>query len=234
MARNTLSGDFLQDSEFWLMDVAPIEPLALPIFTPIAGFHSISMPDITLELAEFQEGNSLWKRKVVKHADVSNITLMRGAKFYDADFYRWIMAAVRGTTQGFDLLPTLGAGAIGGPTPRRNLLLVHYFRHTPLNVQTTAGIGVATNAALLGAAEVISGGVGLGSISAAAQLAVAVSPLGPFDLYPKIPARAWLLIECVPTRYKPGSDFDASSGQISLMELEIAVESMEEISLAAN
>jgi len=39
------------------------------------------------------------------------------------------------------------------------------------------------------------------------------------DLISRIPARAWMLIETVPTRYKGGSDFDPMGKDISLAEL---------------
>lgn len=36
-----------------------------------------------------------------------------------------------------------------------------------------------------------------------------------------VPGRAWLLWGCIPMRYKPGSDFDAMSSEVSIMELDI-------------
>ena len=48
-----------------------------------------------------------------------------------------------------------------------------------------------------------------------------------------MPARAFLLKDCIPTRYKMGSDFDATSGQVSIAELEIHPHYIEEIALAA-
>lgn len=214
------------------MDVAPIESLALPVFSPLAGFSAISMPEITLEVQDITEANGLWRHRIVKHADVSSITLSRGATFSDSDFVRWTMAALRGTTEGFTVGAQTGVGAIGGVTPRRDLLLVQYFRRTPFNLATTEAVGATLNAALAGAAALSAGGVTSGAAQATALVGLAVSPLGPFEIYPKIPARAWLLQACLPTRYKPGTDFDATSGQVSIMELEVQPESMEEISLA--
>jgi hypothetical protein len=49
----------------------------------------------------------------------------------------------------------------------------------------------------------------------------------------KIPARGWLLKECVPTRYKAASDFDATDGNVSLMELEVQPTKIVEIALGA-
>lgn len=231
MARNVHT-DFLQDNSFWLMDVAPIEPLALPIFTPIAGFSGITMPELTMEVMDITEGNSLFRKKVVKKADIGSITLSRGSTFWDADFWRWTMAALRGNTQGFSVGASLGVAGVGGVTPRRDLLLVHYFRRTPMGLMATTAVGASLNVALAGAAA-LGGGSRLGAAQAAALVGLAVSPLGPFEVYPKVPARAWLLKGCIPTRYKPGTDFDATSGQVSIMELDVAPEGMEEISLTA-
>jgi len=36
-----------------------------------------------------------------------------------------------------------------------------------------------------------------------------------------LPGKAWLLWDCIPTRYKAGSDFDAKGGEVSIAELEI-------------
>lgn len=228
--------DFLQDNAFWLMDVAPIEPLSVPVFSPLAGFSAITAPEITLEVGEIQEANSLYRKKVVKKGEVGSLTLSRGATFSDGDFYRWTIAALRGSTQSFSARSSVAAfsafGGIGGPTPRRDLLLVHYFKRTPMGTGTTEAFGAALNAALVGAAALGAGNPSPGVVQAVAAIGVAVSPLGPFEIYPKIPARAWLLKGCLPTRYKAGTDFDASSGQVSIMELDVAPESIEEIGLA--
>jgi hypothetical protein len=55
--------------------------------------------------------------------------------------------------------------------------------------------------------------------------------IGPFEFTARLPAKAWLLHGCLPARYKAGSDFDAGSSAVSLQQLEIAVEMVEEISL---
>jgi len=47
----------------------------------------------------------------------------------------------------------------------------------------------------------------------------------------RVPARAWLLYGCLPTRYKGGADMDASSGDVSIAELDIQPRSFEEFSL---
>lgn len=41
------------------------------------------------------------------------------------------------------------------------------------------------------------------------------------DLVSRIPARAWLCIDCIPIRYKAGTDFDSLGPDVSIMELTV-------------
>jgi len=47
----------------------------------------------------------------------------------------------------------------------------------------------------------------------------------------RLPGRAWLMKGCKPLSYKPGSDFDSMSGEISLAILEFGLEEFVEFSL---
>lgn len=246
--------DPLRDNNFWLFDVAPIELTpALPLFTPLSGFSAISSPEITVETQDINEGNWPFKKTVVKSASVGSITLSRGVTWYSSDFWNWTQTAIQGTT-GTGFLP------LAGLTYRRTLLLVHFFRNLPYvkvqavgrvgsaqaidnaqNSQTQAAMAVAGTASFALGAGLVAGsdaaavGVGTG-IAAGAQLG-ALQLFGGFvatrQIGIKVPARAFLLKNCVPTRYKSGSDFDATSGQVSIQELDIQPELIEEISLGA-
>ena len=188
MAR-TILDDYLQAFPFWLMDVSSINEL--PVLNPLLGFSSITAPEITAEIQDITEGNWIFKKKVLKNADVGNITLMRGATFYDLDFYNWILAAL-GVKQALSVGATFG-----GFSPRRNLLLIHYFSSRPNEFGDSL---------------------------------VPSSP-GPFEVLARVPARAFYLQGCIPVRYKSGTDYDARSSDISVLELELAVESMEQVVL---
>jgi len=232
------------------MDVAPIELFALPVLTPSFGFSAITAPELTLETEEIQEGNWYYPRKVVKGATVGTITLSRGATFFDSDFYRWINATMTGNTENFNsegyntamllqgggantgtpgldtTLNILGGVAglfgiprIGGPSPRRDLVLLHFFNHLPSGTATDA-IGLASDL-IIAAAQ------------GPATLGFSLSSIGTPGSVHRVPARAWKLRGCIPTRYKPGSDFDASGIEASIMELDVEVESFTELSLAA-
>lgn len=48
----------------------------------------------------------------------------------------------------------------------------------------------------------------------------------------RIPGRAWFLYGALPTRYKAGGDFDANSGEVSVQELEVQPEYVDELTIA--
>jgi len=242
MPRKALN-DRLQVNKFWLMDVAPIESLALPVFTPIFGFKSITAPELEIETHEVKEGNWHYTKKYVKSASIGTITLERGATFADSDFWRWVQVAVTGDTENYnsssygaatalakgDVLglgtaASVGLGAaaglfgfprIGGPSPRRDLLLVQYFN----NMDSISPELGPLQLELLGV-------IGGGSL-------LSFGPTANVDrIFSRVPARAWKLVGCIPIRYKSGGDFDATSSEVSIMELDIDVDYFDEISLS--
>jgi phage tail-like protein len=237
MAREPLL-DWLQAFPFWLMDVAPVEALALPIFTPLSGFATIVAPEITVELQDIKEGNWHFKRHSVKSADVSQMTLTRGVTFADSDFWRWIIASITGDTEWQLKLPFLGPRRVGGPTPRRQLVLIQYFARNPFGNMPFAAAAIAAGVAAGVSAQIVASGGGLAIAGTAAGAAVgaaasAITGGSPIDFVGRVPARAWVLHGCLPVRYKAGSDFDAKSGEVSIAELDLKPELIEEISLTS-
>jgi len=237
--RSTLT-DYLQTYAFWLMDVAPIEPLALPIFTPLLGFSSITAPEIQLDIKEITEANWFFKRKVVQGGNVGNITLMRASKWYDNDFYKWVVAALAGNTGGRGALHAM---AVGGATPRRDLLLMHFMSRSPFPKGWSQAVAATGILALQGTATGMTGNAAslasrgyiehAAAITGAAVASGLGQQIGPFELTPRLPAKAWVLYGCLPTRYKSGGDFDASDSSISIQELELAVEYWDELALGS-
>lgn len=239
MARLSLA-EHLQSHAFNLLDVAPISPRALPVFLPGSSFSSVTSPEVNIEMQDIPEGNAIFTKRVIKKGDVSSITLQRGATAYDSDFYRWMMVALTGRPKYFGGRTPV---QLGGPSARRTLLLVHFFRHSILPQALTAGANAAASAAVSGILSGIDGGASAGvfgasvtpvgaAVGAASALAGQGSPL-PLGTAVRLPARAWLLQGCLPTRYKAGSDFEATSADVSIMELELAVESFQEYALGS-
>jgi hypothetical protein len=249
MARSTLT-DHLQVYPFWLTDVAPIEPLALPIFSPLSGFSAITAPEMTIDTYEVKEANWYFNKKVVQSASVASITLSRAAKWFDSDFYSWILTALTGDSGGQPLAidssnpgpPSLGqAFQRGGPTPRRDLLLIQFLSRTPFPEEVSPTLAAAAQAALVltvqGVSSALGGGAaGVAGAAAGAGVAGALGAgnvgFGLVEFTPRFPAKAWMLYGCIPTRYKVGGDFDASSSDVSIQELEIEYDYFDEISLA--
>lgn len=76
---------------------------------------------------------------------------------------------------------------------------------------------------------------------AQAQAAAQADPRSGSQAFPDIavyqsglrtPGRAWILYDCLPGRYKAGSDFDAASSDVSIAELEVQPESIAEVTIA--
>jgi len=238
LARSFLN-DYLQVFPFWLTDVGPLNAFSLPILTPLFGFSQLSSPEISIDVETFKEGNWMFDRKVVKSGSVSAITMSRGVTIYESDFSNWIKAALYGDPDQFSS-PIPGVGA-GGLTYRRTLMLIHFMQRTiadppPGGDQNAAGVAaqIATAASLFAAGVALESGSLAGAVlgGSLAGLTTGAALLGvPFEFAARIPARAYMLYGCVPSRYKAGSDFDATSGDVSIQELEIQVEMVDQISL---
>ena len=96
--------------------------------------------------------------------------------------------------------------ALRGVQPvRRNLVLVQFLGHNLVTLNDTTRPGEIEYEGAHPAAAVIA---------------------------QKIPGRAWMLHGSLPTRYKSGGDFDANSGEVSVQELEVQPEYVEELTVA--
>lgn len=231
--------DVLQSHLFWAFDASG---QGVPVFNPLFGFSRITSPEISAEIETFKDGTFLYNRSVVKGGSVGPVIFERAASMFDCDFYDWIMFTLHGN-KDFEDGGTLGklanglAGLLGGApaSPRRNLLIVQF---TNINLAGSGGGLAATGVRIAGtvaasalAAAAFGAGGGIALAAGVAAGASSIIGLGPFAFAMRIPARAWLLHNCLPTRYKSGSDFDASNAQISLQELEVMPEHIEEFSL---
>lgn len=178
LGRNRLA-DLLQSYSFWVFDATgPIGGTTLfSVFDPVLGFVSASAPELSIETQSIQAGNFEFPYFYVKSAKAASITLTRGVRWYDSDFYVWMLNAIRGRHP-----------------MRRNLVLVQF-----MGLKTSNGLG---------------------------------TEIGQLSLVERIPARAWYLHQCIPVRYKAGSDFDAKSADVSIAELEIQPETIDELTTA--
>jgi len=100
----------MQSYPFWVFDASgPSGNGLLSIFDPALGFSAVTAPEISVETKDVQPGNWEYKRRIVKKAEAGSVTLSRGARFYDSDFYNWITG-----------------GIVGRQPIRRTLVIVHF------------------------------------------------------------------------------------------------------------
>lgn len=198
--------DLMQQYAFWIFDAGVLGGnILFPVLDPSLAFAAVTAPEISVEAKNIQPGNWQYKHRVVKSADVGSITLSRGTRFYDSDMYNWINAAIRGKDP-----------------VRRNLFMVHF-----LGLRDGSGAVQTLGGAALGAAA----GLTTGGLAGAAAGGVGGAIIGHF-IDNRIPGRAWVLHDCVPIRYKAGSDFDATSGSVSIQELEVQPEYVVEVTIS--
>ncbi len=220
--------DYLQEHRFWVADATPqlFDPDLLGAFpfwalSPALGFSKITAPEIDLDTKIVQPGGDHRTIAVVKRANTSAVTLSRGVVWYESDLHRWVMRAAQG----------LGA-------PRRDLVIFS-FMNAGMSLDQDPGeaVGIALGAgAIAGLGSGMAGGAAAGAVSGASTAAsllalAALNQATGDDSVLRIPARAWYLEGCIPTRYVPMSGFDASSAQISIADLTVQPMFVDEISL---
>lgn len=127
----------------------------------LAGFNSVSSPELTLEAVEYKEGIWTYRRKFPGDVTISDITMTRGVAKQGTFFYDWIRDAVEGNKYRVDFK------------------IYHFHRD---DVQ---GLTNYINAK---------------------------------------PSRVINIFEAFPIRIKPGTDFEASTSEVAIEELDIAIE----------
>jgi phage tail-like protein len=62
----------------------------------VAGFTTVTMPEVTVEEAPYREGTFIWTQKYPGVPSVSDITLNKGIFKRDSDFFNWVLKVVNG------------------------------------------------------------------------------------------------------------------------------------------
>lgn len=231
--------DFYQNYAFHLYDLSGSKGIASAMsmsggggspgsvmaLTPQLGFSSIAVPGYDIETEEIKAGNDPYPKTFVRSVSVDTVTLSRGVRMGDLEFYRWAMKAMFGRGE---YRRTLGLvqlhGMINGESGWQRFLGATTFA---LSVFAAAGAvggegevseGLLRNALQGGGAgETVAGG------AAAAAGAAGVNIPG---------ARAWILYDCVPVRYDPAeADLSGEDDDITIMELELQPERFFEYSI---
>lgn len=131
-----------------------------------AGFQSVTIPEISVEMTEYREGTMRFTKKFPGIPTVTDMTLMRGMMKTDTVFHDWVMKAA--TTGEY----------------RTELIVWIYHRSD--------------------------------------DTSAVESPTASFES-----GRAIKCKECAPLRSKPAGDLDATSGEVSLLEMDVAMEYFE-------
>lgn len=89
--------DLLQSYPFWVFDPGVIGGSALPsVFDPALAFSTCTAPELTASFYDIKQIVSRHTRKVLRSVEPGPITLSRGVRWWDSDFYMWMTAATRG------------------------------------------------------------------------------------------------------------------------------------------
>lgn len=117
--------------------------------------------------------------------------------------------------RGFDdsMWTWMKRAIMGTEVTNRNLLLIHF---TSIS-ETSSIVG--------GIAAAVSNPASLTSLSESGL------PNDAWEGAAFVPGKVWMLWDCIPTRYKPGSDFEANGGEVSIAELEVQPWAMSEMTL---
>lgn len=94
------STDFLASMRFHV-GVIPSGDQSLDLRTggnkPQAGFSNVSTPSITVEAAEYKEGQMVYTRKYPGNPSVDAVTMSRGVARGDSSFWDWVRVVVEGS-----------------------------------------------------------------------------------------------------------------------------------------
>lgn len=206
--------------------IAPEASGPFTVLQPQIAFSSISHPGLDIDTEEIKGGTNPFPVHFTSGGKVPEITLERGVHLGDQDFHNWAKLAI------------YGRGLY-----RRDLLLVQFFSE-PLSPtdRTLAKLGAAqATMGLLSTIDGIGGGVevaaqafasasGLAIVGAGGQVAAGAAG-AVSDVQAAIAGRAWKLIGCIPTGYKSGPGLEGTSSDITVAEVTVQPEYMEEFSI---
>ena len=176
------SADFLHNFRFHVTVNAfngPQGQALLNSVTPnvVAGFSSVTTPEVTQEAVEYREGHFIYTQKYVGLPTVSDITLSRGVALLEGAFWQWIRDVIE---QGIEY--------------RADLSIVHFHRDLKPQVRSQPGV-------------------------------VQPPPTQSLNTGTDDPGFIeYQLFDCFPIRFKPSSDLDGTGSEVSVKELDVAVE----------
>lgn len=232
-----LIDDTLLVHRFHVLDVNPSISVPPFVLWPSAAFSSISAPGMNINVEDIQEGTSDFIHHVLGKATSDTVTFTKGVSTFNSDFWRWTIACLAGNpAAGFSVSSAIEAlagwkGRI--PAKRRNLMIMHFAPFDLMGLLEEMKNPEASVSGVVGAAK----SAALLAVAGAAQgldKVISMATKGFADIgIEYVPAKIYMLIDCLPIRYKPASDFDAATSAVSFEELEVTCERFEEFALTA-
>lgn len=95
MAR-AMEFDYLHNMRFHVVASEAYVPLNA---VAQAGFSGCTVPEMTVEVVDYKEGQFLYTRKYPGHVTFNDVTLSRGVARKDTSFWNWIRNVVEGTDE---------------------------------------------------------------------------------------------------------------------------------------
>ena len=62
----------------------------------VAGFTTVTMPDVAVEEAPYREGTFIWTQKYPGVPTVGDVALQKGIFKRDSDFFDWVLKVING------------------------------------------------------------------------------------------------------------------------------------------
>jgi phage tail-like protein len=63
---------------------------------PVAGFMTVTMPNVAAEEPTYREGTFVWTQKYPGVPTVGDVSMTKGVFRRDSDFHRWILKCING------------------------------------------------------------------------------------------------------------------------------------------
>jgi len=159
------SKDYLQNFRFRVVEGDG----ALGILpNPVAGFSSVTVPELTVEMTEYRVGNEVWSKKLRGIATVEVSTMIRGIAIGDTVFHDWVMNKVFGrapyrTTLNINQYNQISDGTHNDDVPSRTVIMENAF---PTRVKLMGDLDATASDVSLQEVEVNLERVGLRAPSA--------------------------------------------------------------------
>jgi len=128
--------DFIQNFRFHVLEATGTR------LKTTAGFKSVTTPDLSLGVAEYRDGLTLYTFKQPGLPTISNTTLSQGVTTNRSEFFNWIKDAVEGREYRADL--DIDVHDNSNSTPPNVVKKLQLFEAFPIRNKTVADLDANT------------------------------------------------------------------------------------------